>query len=198
MHDGFLRDLSGQFQAEIAKITAGRAAPPEALAAAERIQDAIRRASAEIRDYVDKVCPPSLDERGLGPSLAALVNEVSAASSLEGHFENRVGEERLPSGVETILHRVAQEALRSVVEGAGARKVWVALDRNRSEAEVSVRGDGERPTGGGEPPCTGRPATTGLEAMQERLALAGGAVEVVALPEGGTRISARIPLAAFR
>ena len=29
-------------------------------------------------------------------------------------------------------------------------------------------------------------------------ALAGGAIDVVAVPEGGTRISARIPLAAFR
>jgi signal transduction histidine kinase len=102
--------------------------------------------------------------------------------------------------VEAILYRVAQEALRSVVERAGIRKVWVALDRNRSEAEVSVRGDGQRLNGGmaPRPSADRRPGTTGLEAMRERLALAGGAVEVVAEPEGGTRISARIPLAAFR
>jgi signal transduction histidine kinase len=198
MHDGLLRDLTAQFQTEIAKITASRPAPPEALAAAERIQDAIRRTSAELRDYVDKVCPPSLDERGLAPSLATLVDEVCTNSSLEGHFENRVGDERLPGGVETVLYRVAQEALRSVVEGAGARKVWVALDRNRSEAEVSVRSAGQRLNGGEPAPWKRRPGTPGLEAMQERLALAGGAVEVAAEPEGGTRISARIPLAAFR
>jgi len=54
-------------------------------------------------------------------------------------------------GVETVLYRVAQEALRSVVEGAGARKVWVALDRNRSEAEVSVRSAGQRLTPANEP-----------------------------------------------
>jgi signal transduction histidine kinase len=34
--------------------------------------------------------------------------------------------------------------------------------------------------------------------MRERLALAGGTVDVVTEPEGETRISVRIPLAAFR
>jgi signal transduction histidine kinase len=200
MHEGLVRDLTGQFQREIEKITAGCTAPPEALAVVEQIQDAIRRTSAELRDHVFKVCPPSLDERGLAPSLATMVDGVCTTSSVEGHFENRVGDERLPSGVESILYRVAQEALRSVVERAGAREVWVALGRNRTEAEVSVRGDGQRLNGGVEPGPSAdrRPGTTGLEAMRERLALAGGAVEVVAVPEGGTRISARIPLAAFR
>jgi signal transduction histidine kinase len=184
MCDGFLRDLTGQFESEVAKITAGRTAPPEALAAVEQIQDAIRRTSAELRDHVVKVCPP-LDERGLAASLAAMVDEVCTTSSLEGHFDNRAGDERLPSGVETILYRVAQEALHNVMKPGGVREVWVALERSRSEAEVSVRGDGQRLHGG-------------LEATRERLALAGGALEVVAEPEGGTRISARIPLAAFR
>ena len=200
MQDDFLRDLTGQFETEVGKITSCRIAPPEALAAVKQIQDVIRRTSAELRDYVVKVCPPSLDERGLAPSLAAMVDEVCTMSSLEGHFDIRLGDERLPGGVETILLRVAQEALRSVVERAGARKIWVALERNRSEAEVSVLGDGQRPNRGAErgPSADRRPGTTGLEAMREHLALAGGAVEVVAVPEGGTRITARIPLAAFR
>jgi signal transduction histidine kinase len=196
MHDGFLRGLTGlSLQTEIAKMTLGRTAPPEAVAAVEEIQDAVRRTSAELRDYVFKVCPASVDERGLASTLAAMVDEIGTTSSLEGHFDNRVGDERLPSGVETILYRVAQEALRNAVKHAGAQQVWVVLERNRGEARVSVRDDGR----GMQPPSGGhRSGTTGLDTMRERLALAGGAVEVVAVPEGGTRISARIPLAAFR
>jgi signal transduction histidine kinase len=197
MHDGFLRGLTGlSLQTEIAKMTLGRTAPPEAIAAVEEIQDAVRRTSAELRDYAFKVCPASVDERGLAPTLAAMMDEISTTSSLEGHFDNRAGDERLPSGVETILYRVAQEALRNAVKHAGARQVWVVLERNRGEARVSVRDDG----GGMRPgPSAGsRAGTTGLDTMRERLALAGGAIDVVAVPEGGTRISARIPLAAFR
>jgi signal transduction histidine kinase len=197
MQDGFLQELRELLlQTEIAKVTLGRTAPPEAVAAVERIQNTIRRTSAELRDYVFEVCPASVDERGLAPALAAMVDEVCTTSSLEGHFDNRVGDERLPGGVETILYRVAQEAVRSVVKHADARRIWVALERNRGEARLSVRDDGRSIEPG--PSVEHPPGTTGLDTMRERLALAGGSVDVAPLPEGGTRISARIPLAAFR
>src|SRR2546429_641549 len=55
MHDGFLQGLTGLFrQAEIAKTTLSRTAPPEAVAAVQQIQDAIRRASAELRESLFK------------------------------------------------------------------------------------------------------------------------------------------------
>ncbi|TMK54109.1 MAG: GAF domain-containing protein [Actinobacteria bacterium] len=197
MHDGFLEGLSGLFlQAEIARITLGRTAPSEAVAAVEQIQDAIQRTSARLRDYAFKVCPESVGERGLAPTLAAMVQEVGATSSLDGHFDNRSGDQRLPGGVETILFRVAQEALRNVVTNGGARQVWVALESNRDEARLIVRSDGWGIEPG--PSAEHPPGTTGLDTMRERLALAGGSLEVVTEPEGGTRISARIPLAAFR
>lgn len=197
LQDSFLEGLSGLFlQAEIARITLGRTAPQEAVAAVEQIQDAIRRTSARLRYSTVTACPGSVDERGLAAALADMVEEVGAISSLDGHFENRSGEQRLPGGVETILFRVAQEALRNVVTHGGARQVWVALESNRDEARLCVRSDGR----GLEPgPTAEHPAgTTPLDTMREHLALAGGSVDVGAEPEGGTRISARIPLAAFR
>jgi signal transduction histidine kinase len=197
MHDGFLQGLTGLFrQAEIAKTTLSRTAPPEAVAAVQQIQDAIRRASAELRESLFKMYPASVEERGLAPALAAMVDEVCTTSSLEGHFDNRVGDERLPRGVETILYRVAQEALDNAVKHADAHRIWVALERNRVEARLSVRDDGRRT----EPrhAVENRRGASGLDTMRERLALAGGSVDVAPLPEGGTRISARVPLAAFR
>ncbi|HEY2667709.1 MAG TPA: GAF domain-containing protein [Actinomycetota bacterium] len=197
LQDSFLEGLSGlHLQAEIAKITLGRTAPREAVAAVEQIQDAIQRTSARLRDYAVKACPESVDERGLAPALAAMVEEIGATSTLEGHFDNRSGEQRLPGGVETILLRAAQEALRNVVGHGRARQVRVALESNRNEACLSVcsEGPGIEPGPSAEhPPCT-----TGLDTMRERLALAGGTVDVVTEPEGETRISVRIPLAAFR
>src|SRR5205807_9504121 len=106
------------------------------------------------------------------------------------------GHHGLPGGVDTTLCRVDQKSLRNVVTHGGARQVWVALESNRDEARLIVRSDGRRIEPG--PSAEHPPATTGLDTMRERLALAGGSVDVVTEPEGGTRISARIPLAAFR
>ena len=196
IHDGFLQGLTGLFlQTEIAKITLGRTAGPEAVAAVNHIQEAIMRTSEELRDVVFKVCPASVDEQGLAPTLEAMVDEICAASSLEGHFDNRAGRERLPGAVETILYRVAQEALRNVVKHADARRIWVALERAGGEARLSVRDDGRGTRAGAG--AEHRPGSTGLDTMRERLALAGGSVDVDAVPEGGTRVSARIPLSAF-
>ena len=193
MHDGFLQSLTGLFlQTEIAKITLGRTAPPEALTAVEDIQDAIRQTSEELRVFVLNVCPASVGERGLAPALESLVDEIATASSLEGHFDNHTGE-RLPAPVETVLYRVAQEALRNVVKHAGAHQVWVVLERSEGEARLSVRDDGS-----GAATAEHRPGSSGLDTMRERLGLAGGSLDIAAPAEGGTRISARIPLAAFR
>ncbi len=198
MHDGFLQALTGLFlQTEIAKITLSRTATLEAVAAMDSIQEAIRRTSDELRDFVFRVVPSSVDELGLAPTLEAMVDDVCSTSALEGHFDNRAGRERLPGAVETILYRVAQEALRNVVKHADASQVWVALERAGGEARLSVRDDGR----GVElemPPEEQRPGSAGLRTIRERLALAGGRIEIDPRPGGGTTLSATIPLAAFR
>jgi signal transduction histidine kinase len=201
MHDGLSQALTGlHLQAEIAKITLERTAPPEALAAVELIQEAIRRASEELRDVVFKVCPPSVDGRGLVANLEAMVDEVCSDSSLEGRVDDRAGRGRLPGAVETILYGVAQEALRDVVRKGDARRLWVKLERNAEEACLSVRDDGRgvHRLSSLQPATEPRPGTTDLDSVRDRLALAGGSVDIVALPEGGTQVSARIPLTAFR
>ena len=139
--------------------------------------------------------PVPVDELGLAPTLQAMVDEVCSASEVKGHFVNRTGDERLPGAVETVLYRVAQEALRNAVKHADASQVWVALERAEGEARLSVRNDGR----GVEPDVVlDDPGSASLATIQERLALAGGRVRIDASPEGGTTISATIPLGAFR
>src|SRR2546428_8894982 len=128
-----------------------------------------------------------------------MVEEICSTCSVEGHFVNRTGDERLPGAVETVLYRVAQEALRNAVKHADASQVWVALERAEGEARLSVRDDGR----GVEPDTVpdDRGATslaTSLATIQERLALAGGSVRIEPSPEGGTTISPSTPLRAFR
>jgi signal transduction histidine kinase len=196
MHDGFLQALTGLFlQTEIAKATLGRAGTAEAMAALDSVQDAILRTSEELREVVFGARPVPVDELGLAPTLQAMVDEVCSASEVKGHFVNRTGDERLPGAVETVLYRVAQEALRNAVKHADASQVWVALERAEGEARLSVRDDGR----GVEPDVVlDDPGNAELATIQERLALAGGRVRIDPSPEGGTTISATIPLGAFR
>lgn len=191
MHDGFLQALTGLFlQTEIARLTLGRSAMPEAVAAVESIQQAIQRTSEELRGVVFRVCPSSVQERGLGASLEAMVDEMCSASSLEGHFENRTGASRLPLPIETILFRVAQEALRNAVKHAEARRIWVALERAGGTARLSVRDDGRAAPQDldEEEPAGGRLAT-----IRDRLAMAGGTMSFDSSPREGTTLSVTIP-----
>ena len=200
IHDGFLQALTGLFlQTEIAKATLGQGGTAEAMAALDSVQNAILHTSDELRDVVWGARPAPVDELGLAPTLEAMVEEVCSACEVQGHFVNRTGDERLPGAVETVLYRVAQEALRNAVKHADASQVWVALERAEGEARLSVRDDGR----GVEPDTVpdDRGATslaTSLATIQERLALAGGRVRIDPSPEGGTTISATIPLGGFR
>jgi signal transduction histidine kinase len=200
MHDGFLQALTGLFlQTEIAKATLGRAGTDEAMAALDSVQDAILHASEELRAVVSGARSAAVAERGLAPTLQAMVQEVCAACDVEGHFVNHTGGRRLPGAVETVLYRVAQEAVRSAVKHADASRVWVALEQEEGEARLSVRDDGR----GVDPDAVWNPlqdqaAGSGLAAIHERMALVGGRIRVDPSPGGGTTISATIPLASFR
>ena len=71
----------------------------------------------------------------------------------------------------------------------------MALERGEGEARLSVRDDGR----GVEPDVVlDDRGSASLATIQERLALAGGRVRIDPSPEGGTTISATIPLGGFR
>jgi two-component system NarL family sensor kinase len=192
MRDGFLQALTGLFlQTEIARMTLGRESGPDSVAAVESIQEAIQRTSEELREVVFRLCPSSVDQIGLGPSLEAMVDDICASSDLEGHFENRTGSRRLPGAVETIIFRIAQEALRNVTRHAGAHSVWVAVERVGGGARLSVRDDGQ----GFGPDVEEEPGdANSLATMRERVAMAGGSLDFKTSPTGGTTVRATIPL----
>jgi two-component system NarL family sensor kinase len=197
MNDGFLQALTGLFlQTEISRIALGRSAPPEAVAAVESIQEAIQQASEELRQVIFRICPSSVDELGLAPSLEAMLGEVCTAAALQGHFDNRAGSSRLPAPVETILYRIAQEALRHVVKHAEARQVWVALERSADRARLSVTDDGH-----GYPVDSDdeeeQAAGSSLGTIRDRLAMAGGTMDLAPSPQGGTTLQVTIPLGWF-
>jgi two-component system sensor histidine kinase UhpB len=96
----------------------------------------------------------------------------------------------------TAIFRIAQEALTNVARHADAKRVVVELRAEGREIRLVVFDDGqgydhtearERAAGG---------ASMGILGMEERVALAGGRLDVASGPQSGTRVEARFPLPA--
>jgi signal transduction histidine kinase len=118
-------------------------------------------------------------------------SEGAAEGVAEGSpVEGPEGDERLPAPVETVLFRIAQEALNNVAKHAQARRVEVAMTRDRGGVTLHIADDGR-----GFDPEAPRPGTRlGLWSMRERVEQLGGQFEVESAPGAGTRVRAIIPL----
>lgn len=151
-------------------------------------------AIARIRDVVQALRPPLLDELGLEASLRWYVEREAARVGLAVRLALGPLEARPAATVETTAFRVAQEALSNVIRHAQARVVDVELSEGDGVVQLVVRDDGR-----GFAVATARQraaigASQGLLSMQERVALVGGELEIDSGPGRGTSIRARLPL----
>ena len=117
------------------------------------------------------------------PGLIASVNTQGVEVMLSNEVESA------PKAVQLAVFRIVQESLTNVVRHSGARHAGVVLRTEDGELVVEVADDG---TG-----IDGEPGG-GLLGMRERAELLGGTLTTAPGPEGGTRITARIPLATAR
>jgi signal transduction histidine kinase len=91
----------------------------------------------------------------------------------------------MPPTVESVTYYVVAEALANAVKHAGATRATVSLERSGEALTVSIEDDG---IGGAELVPGG-----GLAGLADRVAMAGGRLEVGARAEGGTRVRAVLP-----
>ncbi len=146
------------------------------------LQD-VRRIAVELR-------PKALDDFGLVPALERLAETFTTATGIRLQFESRLGEERLPSEVETTLYRVVQESLTNIAKHAGATTVSVLLVRRGTSATAVIEDDGHGFTDEDE-----RGGGIGLSGMRERVALLDGRLTVESNRAHGTTIVAEVPVA---
>jgi signal transduction histidine kinase len=93
----------------------------------------------------------------------------------------------LPAAVEVAAYRIVQESLTNAVRHAGAAAARVSVAYGSGFVEVEVADDGR---GGAGPP---NGAGHGIAGMKERAVSVGGVLEAGPGPEGGFRVSARLP-----
>lgn len=147
----------------------------------------------DVRRLVYNLRPPSLDELGLVGAIRVRAAQYGARPGGGGLQVLVEAPERLPplpAAVEVAAYRIALEALTNVIRHARAQTCHIRI-AVEGGLRVDVRDDG-----------IGLPAErrhgVGLASMRERAEELGGAVSVEALPGGGTRVLALLPLAEGR
>ncbi|MGY4516643.1 sensor histidine kinase [Lysobacter sp. HA18] len=134
--------------------------------------------------------PTILDDLGLEPALRWLGRSVGETAGIAV----TVDVEPLPpldGERETLMFRIAQEALNNIAKHAQARSVLLRLVEREGRLQLQILDDGvgfdtnERAGG------------SGLSGMRERLRLFQGTLEIHSAPGNGTRLRAVVPLDAY-
>ena len=142
----------------------------------------MRRLAVQLR-------PKALDDFGLAAALERLVQTFSESSGIRVQLEARIGDERLPTEVETTVYRIVQEGLTNVVKHAEASEVSILLVRRDGTLTAVVEDNG-----GGFDPEAVRSDSLGVEGMRERVALHDGRLTVESAPGSGTTLRVEVPL----
>jgi len=158
------------------------------------LRDLSNQAISELRNVMSDLRPALLDDLGLVPALRSYVQQY-AARYPEMHVTlsaDRPSQRLLPE-YETVLFRVAQEALTNVARHAHATEVSVLLTHLPDLARLEVSDNGI----GFDPLALGRLVSgsgLGLVGMQERVTLVGGTCRIESAPGQGTRVVVDLPV----
>ena len=191
LHDAVAQKLfSVRVKARAAALLVQRD-PARAAAEIDSVAVLVGQAHAELRAVIDGLAPPDLASGGLVGSIrsyAVLVGQTFGAAV-------RVQADELPpldGRRETVLYRVAQEAISNALRHSGSSEVTVRLRaRQRSVLlEVADLGRGFDPAGslGG----------LGLDSMRERAGTVAGQLVIRSSPGAGATIRLTVPLPARR
>lgn len=154
----------------------------------QHLREQTQAAIADIRRLVYELRPPALDDLGLTGALAQHAASCSAPGGLQVSIDAAPGLPALPAAVEVAAYRIAAEAVTNVTRHAAARTANVKLTACDGVLQVEVTDDGR-----GVSPV--HQAGVGLTSMRERAEELGGSCTLLPRPDGGSIVSARLPLA---
>jgi two-component system NarL family sensor kinase len=188
LHDGVVQGLTGASYTltDTANRVRGGGQHDVADSLAETARS-LRQWIRELRSLIVTVTPPALHSQGLGSALADLVATLEARQIVVD-LDVHVGD--LPESSESLVYRVAQEAVRNIVRHAHAShvQVVVAEDGDRLQLEIADDGQGFDPTA----PIR-RHDSVGLPLLAALVHERGGRLRVTSAAGAGTTVTLRLP-----
>jgi len=160
--------------------------------------DQVRECIDEIREISRLMRPQILDDLGLDAALRWLARTMSHLHGFEVTCDLRdvtkSGEVPLGDEIDTVLFRIAQEAMNNIGKHARASQVVLRLTRKDPNVVLLIADNGvgcdveaalARGTSGD---------SAGLAGMRERSELLGGTIDFTSAPSDGMQIRASIPV----
>jgi two-component system, NarL family, sensor histidine kinase DesK len=178
-----LHDLLGHtlslivLKSEVAARLADRD-PAKSLTEIGDIETVARRALADVREAISGYRRLSLKEEFDN------AREVLAGADIEVTL--RTQGTPLPAEIDGLFGWAVREGVTNIVRHSRARTVLIAVSCRGAEAVLEITDDGAGAGGG---------PGTGLTGLGERVAGAGGTVETGPGPDGGFRLTVRVPVA---
>jgi signal transduction histidine kinase len=154
----------------------------------------LSRQADEIASDVQRISynlhPSKLQIIGLPAAVRSLCRDVSKQRQLDVAFTHGTLPPSVEANVSLCLYRIVQEALHNVSRHSHATSAQVSLTYENSQITMQIADSGV-----GFDPRDIANAGLGLISMRERVAALDGQLTIDAVPGGGTRITACIPLA---
>jgi len=148
--------------------------------------------TGDVQALSHELHPSILDNLGLATAVKSFCREVSEQSGVAVEFVGKNIPDSLPREVALSLFRVVQEAGHNAIKYSGQKHFEVRLEGTSRELELEVRDEGV----GFDAANTKNGGGLGLVSMAERIHQVNGTFTVDSQPNAGTRIRARVPIAA--
>jgi two-component system sensor histidine kinase UhpB len=165
-----------------------RSAPPELARELTEVRGVANQAMEELLALARQLRPTALDDLGLEAALASHARDIGRQSGVRTSFDKEGSFADVPADVQTVVYRVAQEALANAVRHAHAHHIGIHLARGEAGIALVVVDDGAGFT------FAEASGGLGITGMRERALLVGGELEVTSRPGQGTRVRLYVPI----
>jgi two-component system sensor histidine kinase UhpB len=155
----------------------------------ETLEELARQLDQDVAFRVWELRPTGLEDLGLRVALTNYVRSWSKHFGIRARLHTTAStDERFQPELETMMYRLAQEALNNVVKHARADAVDVVLERSSDYVSLIVEDNGV-----GFDPADAQAVSAGLGliGMRERAALVGADLQIESTPGRGTTVIVR-------
>jgi two-component system sensor histidine kinase UhpB len=152
----------------------------------------LKSTALAIESMVAELRPPMLDDHGLTAALEWYGRQFSDRVGVAVTVQAVGPGLRVTPEADIALFRIAEEALNNVAKHARAKHVAINLWCTDGAFVMSIADDGVGLSMGDTTQRRGN--GLGMVTMRERAQAIGGRFEIEGLPEGGTRVSVRVPV----
>lgn len=157
------------------------AAPPAIAEEIRETQAVATQAMGELRRLSHELRPTALDDLGLAAALRTQTDQFAAKAGIDVRLQMGGDVDDFREDEQLVVYRIVQEALSNAARHSEARHITVTVRRKGARGVVRIEDDGR----GIDPQAI---RGHGLAGMRERARQAGGRLDVLTTPGGGTTI----------